>query len=257
MPVFVSEIAPLKTFASASSVSVPFVAVNDELPLTSLMLVLVAWLTLPAAFTVSVPFATAMSPRVSARLFANDTLPAAFVVSDTLPLNAFRVLLRLIAPFVAWQLLGCVFCALVVLYLATKGILWLVGVIERRQLGRVDRVVAFELSDAPDVRVSRRQFLARATYTYAAAGAALSGYGIWSAYRLPEVTRRTLTFPSLPQAFDTRADDVFFSCHDDLASQLSGAARAKAHRSAQRQLFDWALIERRDDGACIDAGTIR
>src|SRR5213076_779452 len=43
--------------------------------------------------------------------------------------------------------------------------------------------------------LSRRRFLARATYTYAGAGVALSSYGIWSAYRLPQLTRRTLWFP--------------------------------------------------------------
>src|SRR6059036_2283610 len=46
--------------------------------------------------------------------------------------------------------------------------------------------------------MSRRQFLARATYTYAAVGVGLSAYGIWSAERLPSITRRTLVFPDLP-----------------------------------------------------------
>src|SRR6266480_5327458 len=49
-----------------------------------------------------------------------------------------------------------------------------------------------------DARVSRRQFLARATYAYAAAGLGVSAYGIWSAERLPSITRRTLLFPDLP-----------------------------------------------------------
>src|SRR6266480_7295421 len=49
-----------------------------------------------------------------------------------------------------------------------------------------------------DARVSRRQFLARATYAYAAAGLGVSAYGIWSAERLPSITRRTLVFPDLP-----------------------------------------------------------
>jgi predicted MPP superfamily phosphohydrolase len=105
-------------------------------------------------------------------------------------------------PWVAWQLLGWTFLALVVVYLTLKGLLWLLGRLERWKLGRVDPVVAFEFSDAPAVRLSRRQFLARGTYAYAAAGAALSTYGIWSAYRLPVLTRRTLTFPDLPAAFD-------------------------------------------------------
>jgi len=105
-------------------------------------------------------------------------------------------------PWIAWQLMGWGLGALVTLYLAVKGVLWLVGKVEQRQLGRVDRVVAFELSDVPAVRLSRRQFLARATYTYAGAGAALSTYGIWSAYRMPLVTRRILRFPDLPAGLD-------------------------------------------------------
>ncbi|HEX9282319.1 MAG TPA: metallophosphoesterase [Gemmatimonadales bacterium] len=105
-------------------------------------------------------------------------------------------------PFIAWQLLGWVFCGMVAAYLALKGILWLVGRLERWKVGRTDRLVSFEFSDVPTVQLTRRQFLARATYTYAAAGAAVSGYGIWSAYRLPEVTRRTLRFPDLPPGLD-------------------------------------------------------
>jgi uncharacterized protein len=105
-------------------------------------------------------------------------------------------------PFIAWQLLGWVFCGLVTVYLALKGMLWLVGRLERWKVGRTDRLVTFELSQVPTVQLSRRQFLARATYTYAAAGAAVSAYGIWSAYRLPEVTHRTLTFPGLPSGLD-------------------------------------------------------
>jgi len=105
-------------------------------------------------------------------------------------------------PWIAWQLLGWIFLTLVVLYVALKGALWVLGWIERRKLGHVDPVVEFELSRAPAVQLTRRQFLARGTYAYAGLGAALSGYGIWSAYRLPVVTRRALTFPDLPAAFD-------------------------------------------------------
>ena len=49
---------------------------------------------------------------------------------------------------------------------------------------------------------SGRRFLARAVYSYAAAGAALSTHGIWSAYRRPEITRRALFFPELPPGLD-------------------------------------------------------
>ncbi len=105
-------------------------------------------------------------------------------------------------PFVAWQLLGWVFCGLVVAYVALKGLLWVVGWVERRRAGTTDRFVSFELSRAPEVQLSRRRFLARATYAYATLGAAVSTYGIWSAYELPRVTRRALTFPDLPSGLE-------------------------------------------------------
>jgi predicted MPP superfamily phosphohydrolase len=102
-----------------------------------------------------------------------------------------------IGPWIAWQMMGWVFCGLVCVYLLAKGVrgAWDVG---RRRWG--------PQSHAPlttsHSQVSRRQFLARATYAYAAAGLGLSGYGIWSAERLPVVTRRTLFFPDLPPGLD-------------------------------------------------------
>lgn len=95
-----------------------------------------------------------------------------------------------IGPWIAWQMMGWVFCGLVCVYLLYKGV--------RRALYAVRRKAAPE-SGTP---LSRRQFLARATYVYAAAGLGLSGYGIWSAERLPVVTRRTLFFPDLPPGLD-------------------------------------------------------
>src|SRR5881394_244367 len=78
-----------------------------------------------------------------------------------------------IAPFIAWQLLGWIFCALVVIYLVGKGIWWVV-----RRASFVVRPRPDGVHDArrttDDARVSRRQFLVRATYTYAAAGVGLS-----------------------------------------------------------------------------------
>src|SRR4029077_12434396 len=50
--------------------------------------------------------------------------------------------------------------------------------------------------------LSRRRFLARATYAYAGAGALLSSYGIWSAYQLPQLPRRTLRFSDLPAGLE-------------------------------------------------------
>ena len=97
-----------------------------------------------------------------------------------------------IAPWIAWQLLGWIFCGLVAVYLLGKLVVW-----GSRELG----AVLFRrrpLLPAPSSLLTRRQFLARATYTYAAAGIGLSAYGIWSAERLPTITRRTLVFPDLP-----------------------------------------------------------
>ena len=109
-----------------------------------------------------------------------------------------------IAPWIAWQLLGWVFCALVAVYLVGKGIWWLIVRVRGKRYavsGTAD-VVPSALLTADRGRLSRRQFLVRATYTYAAAGVGLSAYGIWNAERLPTVTRRALVFPDLPPALD-------------------------------------------------------
>jgi predicted MPP superfamily phosphohydrolase len=137
-----------------------------------------------------------------------------------------------IGPFVAWQLLGWVFCALVAVYVGLKGMLWVVGQVERRRVGKTDPLVAFELSSVPAIRVTRRQFLARATYAYAAAGAAVSSYGIWSAYRLPQLTRRTLTFPDLPGGLDgltvLHLSDLHAGVHlgEDMMREIVAVANA-------------------------------
>jgi predicted MPP superfamily phosphohydrolase len=107
-----------------------------------------------------------------------------------------------IAPWIAWQMLGWVFCALVAVYLLGKAGWWLFAKV-RGEWGVVrDGAHPKEPVPTPDSLVSRRQFLARATYAYAAAGLGVSAYGIWSAERLPIVTRRTLVFPDLPPALD-------------------------------------------------------
>lgn len=111
-------------------------------------------------------------------------------------------------PWLAWQLLGWIYGALVAVYVLGKAVWWLV------QKGRgAWSVVVTARERAPDAHrlqprtthhapLSRRRFLARATYAYAAAGTALSAHGIWSAYRLPTITRRTLWFPDLPPGLD-------------------------------------------------------
>src|SRR6266436_7601212 len=106
-----------------------------------------------------------------------------------------------IAPWIAWQFLGWIFCGLVTLYLVGKGVVWTV-----RRASFVVRGRPTEVSDVrrttDDARLSRRQFLARATYAYGAVGVGFSAYGIWNAERLPSVTRRTLVFPDLPPALN-------------------------------------------------------
>ena len=110
-----------------------------------------------------------------------------------------------IAPFIAWQLLGWIFCALVALYLIGKGVWWAVHSAWSVVRARI-RASSSLPSHAPrtthDARLSRRQFLARATYAYAAAGLGVSVYGIWSAEQLPTVTRHTLVFDNLPAGLD-------------------------------------------------------
>ncbi len=106
-----------------------------------------------------------------------------------------------IAPWIAWQFLGWIFCGLVTLYLLGKGAVWVV-----RRASFVVRGRPTEVSDVrrttDDARLSRRQFLARATYAYGAVGVGFSAYGIWNAERLPVITRRTLVFPDLPAGLD-------------------------------------------------------
>ena len=102
-----------------------------------------------------------------------------------------------IAPFIAWQLLGWIFCALVAVYLLVKAA-WRLGGLAVSKLRPSPTAQPLNRSTG----LSRRQFLVRATYTYAAAGVGLSAYGIWSAERLPSITRRALVFPDLPPALD-------------------------------------------------------
>ncbi len=158
----------------------------------------------------SQPHRAALVRRILAVLFIAFNLPWLVV--------AWRVLfggsmwgvgrIPFTGPWIAWQLWGWIFCALVALYLLGKGAGWLV-----ERVRGAWYVVAGAAGRAPDpqreqprtthhVPLSRRRFLARATYAYAGVGAALSASGIWSAYRLPEVTRRSLVFPDLPPGLD-------------------------------------------------------
>jgi predicted MPP superfamily phosphohydrolase len=128
-------------------------------------------------------------------VFATFNLPWVFVAQRALFGSMWSIgRLPLTAPWIAWQLLGWIFCALMTLYLVGRAV-WRTG-------GRLLRRPTDRPSAGPSDLVSRRRFLARATYAYAGAGAALSSYGIWSAYRLPQLTRHTLRFPDLPAGLD-------------------------------------------------------
>jgi predicted MPP superfamily phosphohydrolase len=98
-----------------------------------------------------------------------------------------------IAPWIAWQFLGWIFCGLVAVYVVGKAV-WRWGRLTVRRLRPTPAVEPPDHSTA----LSRRQFLVRATYAYGAVGLGLSAYGIWNAERLPSITRSTLVFPDLP-----------------------------------------------------------
>jgi uncharacterized protein len=127
-----------------------------------------------------------------------------------------------IAPWVAWQMMGWVFCGLVCVYVIAKAA---VAALRRRP-------TAFP-ADRPTA-LTRRQFLARATYAYAAAGLGLSAYGIWSADRLPVITRRTLYFPDLPPGLDglriAHLSDVHAGIHMQRDKMDAIVARTNALR---------------------------
>ena len=144
----------------------------------------------------------------------------------------------LTGPWIAWQLLGWIYCALVTVSLFGKGTWWLGAKLrgERGAGPSAERgspdLQRQEPLPAPRSRMSRRRFLARATYAYAGAGAALSTYGIWSAYRLPQVTRRTLVFPDLPPGLDgltlLHLSDLHAGMHlgEDMMQEIVAQANA-------------------------------
>ena len=112
-----------------------------------------------------------------------------------------------LAPWVMWQVMGWVFCTLVVVYVLGKtvrGVWWVVRGRARRRCGedRHEPRTTHHAPAVPEGSLSRRRFLAKATYAYAGAGLTLSAYGIWNAGRLPQITRRRLVFPDLPAPFD-------------------------------------------------------
>lgn len=142
--------------------------------------------------------------RTLAAVFAIANIPWIFIAARVLFGSVWGVgRIPYLGPWIAWQLLGWIFCGLVTLYLLAKGIWWLGGQVMRRSGGQ-SSPGAFDRPSAAssDRRLSRRRFLARAVYSYAAAGATLSAYGIWSAYRVPAVTRRTFVFRDLPPGLD-------------------------------------------------------
>lgn len=123
-----------------------------------------------------------------------------------------------LAPWIAWQLLSWVLCACIAVYVIGKSVVWVMGraaSVVRKQPrdgggggagkrgshGPSERHHVL-LPPSPSANLSRRRFLATATYAYAASGMGLTAYGIWDAERLPDVTHRTLYLPGLPRAFN-------------------------------------------------------
>ncbi len=145
----------------------------------------------------------------------------------------------LTGPWIAWQLLGWIYSALVTVYLFGKGTWWLALKLRgaRYAVAAAADHNAAALGEQPRTAdgarvLSRRRFLARATYAYAGAGVALSTYGIWSAYRLPQVTRRTLVFPDLPPGLDgltlLHLSDLHAGMHlgEDMMQEIVAQANA-------------------------------
>src|SRR5207237_1173777 len=99
----ISVTAPVKALAVLPRLMAPLAAVKQAGPPIA-RAGLPAWWMLPAAVTVSAPFATAMLPRLRALLFARVALPAAGTVRLTAPLKALAALARLMVPFVAVKL---------------------------------------------------------------------------------------------------------------------------------------------------------
>jgi predicted MPP superfamily phosphohydrolase len=124
-----------------------------------------------------------------------------------------------IGPWVAWQMLGWVFLALVAIYVVFKGVVLCANKVRKPP-------------STSGTGISRRQFLIRGTYAYAGAGFALSAYGLWEGARLPEVTRRTLYFDHLPAGLDglriLHLSDVHAGIHMRLEKMEALVAQANA-----------------------------
>ena len=174
--------------------------------------------------------------RVLAVLFTLGNLPW-LVVGFRLVFGSVWGLGRIpfIGPFMAWQFLGWVYGMLVAVYVVGKAI-----VKGSRELGAVLSGVLRKSDPRRGVplpaprSVSRRRFLANATYAYAAVGAAVSAQGIWNAFREPVLTRRTLYFPDLPPGLDglrlLHVSDVHAGIHVDGERMEAIVAQANALR---------------------------
>lgn len=155
-------------------------------------------------------------------LFAFFNLPWIFVARRVLFGSVWsKGWIPYIGPWVAWQMLGWVFLALVAVYVVFKGM-----VLCARRLHRSER------PPAAGSRITRRQFLVRGTYAYAGAGLALSAYGLWEGERLPEITRRTLYFDNLPPGLEglkiLHLSDVHAGIHMRLEKMQRLVAQANA-----------------------------
>jgi uncharacterized protein len=145
-----------------------------------------------------------------------------------------------LGPWIAWQIIGWGLFGAVALYVVG----WVIWSAVKRVRGAwyvvrhgADRDVGNHREQQRTTHhapISRRSFLARATYAYAGVGAALSGYGIWSAGQLPEITRSTLWFDDLPAGLDglriLHVSDVHAGIHMQRDKMTEVVARANALR---------------------------
>jgi len=175
-----------------------------------------------------------------AAVFAVFNLPWLFVARRVLFGSVWGMgRIPYLGPWIAWQMLGWIFAGLVAVYVVGKAAVWSIkklrgarSAVRGTTSGEAEPRSPLTAHRAPDSVISRRRFLARATYAYAAAGAALSTYGIWNAERLPDVTRRTLLFSDLPPGLDglrlLHLSDVHAGIHMEQDKMQALVAQANA-----------------------------
>src|SRR5205807_5097551 len=103
-----------------------------------------------------------------ATTFAVFNLPWVLVAGRALSGSMWGVgRIPYLGPWIAWQLLGWIFGVVVAVYVGGKCVWWIGGQAVRWIGGQSSPAPADRPTAAPsDRRISRRRFLARATYSY-------------------------------------------------------------------------------------------